>query len=169
MSTNSVNLDIVAGSAVGAIGTSTNHPFTTVTNDTERMRVNAAGGVSIGTTTDSGNTNLLVAGTVTGSSFIASSDERLKENWTGLSADFIEKLSQVKNGSFNRIGNDTRESGVTAQSLQKVMPEAVVEGADGYLSVNYGGAALVAAIELAKVVEELRKEVAELRAELKAK
>jgi hypothetical protein len=167
--TNSVNLDIVAGSAVGAIGTSTNHPFTTVTNDTERMRVNAAGGVSIGTTTDSGNTNLLVAGTVTGSSFIASSDERLKENWTGLSADFIEKLSQVKNGSFNRIGNDTRESGVTAQSLQKVMPEAVVEGADGYLSVNYGGAALVAAIELAKVVEELRKEVAELRAELKAK
>jgi hypothetical protein len=146
-----------------------NYPMVFATNNSARMRINAGGGVSIGTTTDSGNTNLLVAGTVTGSSFIASSDERLKENWTGLSADFIEKLSQVKNGSFNRIGNDTRESGVTAQSLQKVMPEAVVEGADGYLSVNYGGAALVAAIELAKVVEELRKEVAELRAELKAK
>ena len=50
-----------------------------------------------------------------------------------------------------------------------VLPEAVVEGADGYLSVNYGGAALVAAIELAKVVERLQAEIAELRAELKAK
>jgi hypothetical protein len=153
----------------GAIWLDSNNPIIFATNNAQRMRIAASGGVSIGNTTDAGATNLLVTGTVTGSSFIASSDERLKENWTGLSADFIEKLSQVKNGSFNRIGNDTRESGVTAQSLQKVMPEAVVEGADGYLSVNYGGAALVAAIELAKVVEELRKEVAELRAELKAK
>jgi hypothetical protein len=45
-----------------------------------------------------------------------------------------------------------------------VLPEAVVQGEDGFLSVNYGGAALVAAIELAKVVEELRAEIAELKA-----
>ena len=52
-----------------------------------------------------------------------------------------------------------------ARNLFKVvLPEAVVEGADGFLSVNYGGAALVAAIELAKVVEELRAEIAELKA-----
>ena len=48
----------------------------------------------------------------------------------------------------------------------KTAESAVAEGADGYLSVNYGGAALVAAIELAKVVEELRAEVKELKAKL---
>jgi hypothetical protein len=37
---------------------------------------------------------------------------------------------------------------------------------DGLKSVNYGNAALVAAIELAKQVVELRKEIAELKGKL---
>jgi uncharacterized small protein (DUF1192 family) len=99
----------------------------------------------------------------------ANSDERLKENWTDVTSGFVSKLAQVKHGVFSRKDSGNREPGVGAQSFMAVLPEAVVEGADGYLSVNYGGAALVSAIELAKVVEKLQAEIAELRAELKAK
>jgi hypothetical protein len=105
-------------------------------------------------------------GTLTSTVHTSNSDERLKENWTDLAPDFVKKLAQVKHGVFSRIDSGNREAGVTAQSLQTVLPEAVVNGADGYLSVNYGGAALVAAIELAKVVEELRAEVARLKAKV---
>jgi hypothetical protein len=40
-------------------------PLTLGTNSVERMRIATSGGVSIGTTTDAGATNLLVAGTIT--------------------------------------------------------------------------------------------------------
>jgi hypothetical protein len=103
-------------------------------------------------------------GTLTSTVHTSNSDERLKENWVDVAPDFVEKLAKVKHGVFSRIDSGNREPGVTAQSLQGVLPEAVVEGADGYLSVNYGGAALLAAIELAKVIEELRAEIAELKA-----
>jgi hypothetical protein len=101
---------------------------------------------------------------ITGTTITATSDERLKENWTDVAPDFISKLAQVKHGVFSRKDSGNREPGISAQSFMTVLPEAVVEGADGFLSVNYGGAALVAAIELAKVVEELRVEIAELKA-----
>jgi hypothetical protein len=101
---------------------------------------------------------------ITGTTITATSDERLKENWTDVAPDFIFKLAQVKHGVFSRKDSGNREPGIGAQSFMTVLPEAVVEGADGFLSVNYGGAALVAAIELAKVVEELRAEIAELKA-----
>jgi hypothetical protein len=108
-------------------------------------------------------------GTLTATVHTSNSDERLKENWTDVAPDFVSKLAQVKHGVFSRKDSGNREPGVGAQSFMTLLPEAVVEGADGYLSVNYGGAALVAAIELAKVVERLQVEIAELRAELKAK
>jgi hypothetical protein len=101
---------------------------------------------------------------ITGTTITATSDERLKENWTDVAPDFISKLAQVKHGVFSRKDSGNREPGISAQSFMTVLPEAVVEGADGFLSVNYGGAALVSAIELAKVVEELRAEIAELKA-----
>ncbi len=110
--------------------------------------------------------NLTASGTITGATVSANSDERLKENWTDIAPDFLSKLAKVKHGVFSRKSNGNREPGVGAQSLMPVLPEAVIEGADGYLSVNYGGAALVAAIELAKVVEELRAEIARLKAKV---
>jgi Chaperone of endosialidase len=104
-------------------------------------------------------TNVLVAGTVSGGS-----DERLKKNWRGVVSGFIEKLSQVKAGIFDRIDADITQPGVSAQSLQEVLPEAVLTGEDGMLSVNYGGAALLSVIELAKEVVALRAEIEALKA-----
>jgi len=104
------------------------------------------------------------ANSYTAVSFIASSDERLKTNWAGLDLDFVSRLAGVKSGTYERISSGNREAGVTAQSLKELLPEAVVESADGMLSVNYGAAALVAAIELAKEVKALRAEIAQLKA-----
>jgi hypothetical protein len=108
--------------------------------------------------------NLTATSTVSAATLTATSDERLKTDWTDVTPDFIAKLAQVKHGVFSRKSNGNRDIGVSAQSFMVVLPEAVVQGEDGFLSVNYGGAALVAAIELAKVVEELRAEIAELKA-----
>jgi hypothetical protein len=97
----------------------------------------------------------------------AYSDEKIKTNWSGLPDDFVSKLAQVKSGVFDRIDTGKRQVGVSAQSLQQVMPEAVdYHEKEDLLSVAYGNAALAAAVELAKRVIQLEARLKEL--ELKA-
>jgi hypothetical protein len=129
----------------------------------------------VGTTLTSGslstasisNTNVVSYNASTGAlsavSMISSSDERLKTDWEDLPVDFIENLAKVKHGNFTRIANSHKEVGVSAQSLQPVLPRSVLANDEGMLSVNYGSAALVAAIELAKQVMELKQEIALLK------
>ena len=64
---------------------------------------------------------------------------------------------------YDLVDGTGTNAGVSAQSLQKLLPEVIATDADGMLSVNYGGAALVAAIELAKEVVALKAEIAELK------
>ena len=128
----------------------------------------------VGTTSTSGslstasisNTNVVSYNASTGAcsavSFSASSDERLKTNWRDVAPDFIEQLASVKSGIFDRVEAGNTEVGVGAQSLQKVLEQAVTAGEDGLLSVNYGGAALVAAIKLAERVVALEARLAAL-------
>jgi len=92
----------------------------------------------------------------------AYSDESLKKDWSDLPSDFIEKLATVKHGTYTRIDTNERQVGASAQSMQKILPEAVQDGE--HLSLAYGNAALVAAIELAKQVVELKKEIELLKA-----
>jgi hypothetical protein len=108
--------------------------------------------------------NFTAVGTVTGNS-----DERLKTDWAGLPADFIERLAGVKAGTYTRLDTGARQAGSSAQDWQKLLPEVVTVGDDeqGTLSLGYGNAALVAAVELAKVVIELKAEVQSLKAQLK--
>ena len=128
----------------------------------------------IGTTSTSGslttasisNTNVVSYNASTGAlsavSHVSSSDESLKTNWRDIAPDFIEQLAEVKNGIFDRVEGGNTEVGVGAQSLQKVLEQAVVAGEDGKLSVNYGGAALVACIQLSKRVLELEAKLDQL-------
>jgi hypothetical protein len=102
------------------------------------------------------NGNAIALGTVT-----SSSDERLKKDWAKLPEDFVERLAQVKNGTYSRTDLDARQVGVSAQSLQSLMPEAVIDGE--YLSVAYGNAAMAAVVELAKEVVMLRREIEALK------
>jgi hypothetical protein len=102
--------------------------------------------------------NLTMAANVT-----AYSDERLKKDWSELPEDFVERLAAVKNGTYTRTDANMRQVGVGAQSLQGLLPEAVLDGE--YLSVAYGNAALAACVELAKSVVALRAELNALRAQ----
>lgn len=87
------------------------------------------------------------------------SDERLKKNWRDLNANFIEELATVKMGIYDRTDNDMTQVGVSAQSLQRILPWAVSEGANGMLSVSYGNAALAACVAMARELTTLRNEI----------
>ena len=113
-----------------------------------------SGGVTDATLNASGFT---ATGNVT-----AYSDERLKKNWRPVQEGFIEKLAQVKSGVYDRTDIEATQAGASAQDMQKLLPEVVQDGE--HLSLAYGNAALVAAIELAKQVVELKKEIELLKA-----
>lgn len=108
------------------------------------------------------STNIVAAGNV-----VAQSDERLKTNWRPLQDDYVTKLAQVKVGIYDRVDHpDITQVGVSAQSLQKLLPEAIITAKDEIqtLSVNYGSAAMASSIELAKEVVNLRARIASLEA-----
>jgi trimeric autotransporter adhesin len=131
----------------------------------------AAGRFYAGTTNPSNATRLNYDGNLHVNNFVAvgdvnsSSDVRLKDNWSPLPVDFLDNLSGVLSGTYDRLDTGQRQAGVSAQDLQKVLPEAVSKDAEGYLSVDYGKAALVAVIELTKKVKELEAELVKLKAE----
>ena len=80
--------------------------------------------------------------------------------------DFIERLSLVKNGTYDRTDNCAAKTqdGVSAQSLQPLMPNSIQTDSDGILSIAYGSAAMVSAVELAKRVVEQDARIARLEA-----
>ena len=124
-----------------------------------------------------------VTGTVYAGSVVNSSDIRLKENVESVSntegdASFLDRIMSVdvleynlkdrtselfpeskdmdeKVSSFITKEKAKRHFGVSAQELQKLFPNLVDEGQDGYLSVNY--------IEL---VPELIRSIQQLKCEL---
>jgi hypothetical protein len=108
--------------------------------------------------------SIVASGNVT-----AYSDERLKTNWSPMPESFVEKLAAVKVGTYDRLdGEKIRQVGVSAQSLQAVLPEAITTASDemGTLSVSYGNAAMASAVELAKELVQLKRELAELKSKL---
>lgn len=125
------------------------------------MRLSTTNGAGVASTVlieldSSGNT------TFTGN-VAANSDERLKQNWRDLPSDFLARLAEVKMGIYDRKDTGDTQAGVSAQSMKALLFPVVREGTDGMLSVAYGNAALVAAIELAREVVSLRRELNELK------
>ena len=170
--TNSGVTSIVAGSgisvsgATGAVTVSSTGGGATITGTTSNTTYYVVGTSSTSgtmTTASISNTNVVSYNASTGAlsavSMVSSSDERLKTDWEDLPVDFVENLAKVKHGNFTRINNSHKEVGVSAQSLRSVLPRSVLENDEGMLSVNYGSAALVSAIELAKLVMELKQEI----------
>ena len=122
-----------------------------------QVQYNSAGSFAGSANLTFNGTNLTCGGTVT-----ANSDERLKTNWRDLPPDFIEQMAKVKRGIYDRLDIEATQAGVSAQSLLKPLKEAVHVKEDGTLSVAYGNAALVLAIELAERVVALEARLAAL-------
>lgn len=106
------------------------------------------------------------ANTYTAVLFNSTSDEILKTNWRNLPGNFVDLLALVKSGTYDRIDQELTQDGVSAQSLQPLLPNSVFTGEDGKLSVAYGNAALVSAVELAKRVVEQDARIAKLEERL---
>lgn len=98
----------------------------------------------------------------------AFSDERLKKDWKSFSNQLVYDLAKVKSGTYTRIDTHTRQAGVSAQSLQKVLNETVSEQEDGMLAVAYGNAALVGVIEVAKMTVSHEEQLTSLMEVVKA-
>lgn len=103
-------------------------------------------------------------GALTSTILTASSDERLKTDWRDLPPDFLIQLAQVKHGTYQRLDCDVTQDGVSAQALQRLLPNSVISDREGFLSVSYGNAALVSAIELAKLAVAQEARIAKLEA-----
>ena len=95
--------------------------------------------------------NLTAEGNVT-----SSSDIRLKTDLTKI-ADALAKVNQLNGYTYTRIDTDERQTGVVAQEVQAVLPEAVLDNGET-LTVAYGnmvGLLIEAVKELTARVEKL--------------
>jgi hypothetical protein len=97
----------------------------------------------------------------------AYSDRRVKTNIEPIE-DALEKIEQLGGYTFDRTDIEApRQTGVIAQEVQAILPEAVSQDEHGKLSVAYGNMAglfIEAINELSATVREQAKEIAELRA-----
>lgn len=99
-------------------------------------------------------------------SHTSTSDERLKKKWRRRPAEFLQRISELVVGDFLWKKDGTPGIGTPAQKLEAIWPEAVHTDARGFKSVNYGAAAFVIAVELARAffayVAKTDKRVAKL-------
>ena len=84
--------------------------------------------------------NIILAGNVT--AFGSPSDEKLKENIEVI-PNALDKVKELKGVNFNYKKDGKRSTGLIAQDLQKVLPEAVyttndIETKEEHLAINYG-------------------------------
>ena len=77
------------------------------------------------------------SGSITATTFTASSDKRLKENIEDVD-DALDKVCAMEGVTYNFKANpEEKRAGVIAQDLENVCPELVQHDSKGMLSVNY--------------------------------
>jgi hypothetical protein len=93
----------------------------------------------------------------------AFSDARLKENVVTIDS-ALDKVSQMRGVYYNRIDDETktRNVGVIAQEIEKLLPEVVHNNTDDIKSVAYGNIIAV----LIEAIKELNEEVKALRSKV---
>lgn len=105
------------------------------------------------------------AGGISANTVTETSDERKKKAWQRLPADFIDKLASIrKAGLFTWKRGGARGLGVGAQSLERILPAAVHTDEQGAKTVQYGAAAMVSVVELARAMVDVRNRLAALEA-----
>ena len=111
---------------------------------TNVFKISTAGDVTV-------NGSVTATGNIT-----AYSDLRLKTEIDTIDS-ALEKVSHIRGVTFTM--NDERGTGVIAQELEQVLPEAVFDNEDGMKSVAYGNMVGL----LIEAIKELKAEVEELK------
>tara|TARA_B110001454_G_scaffold219185_2_gene251011 strand:+ start:36188 stop:38374 length:2187 start_codon:yes stop_codon:yes gene_type:complete len=110
-----------------------------ITGPSTKLHVVGSSGATIATFADGGATTCTVTPASTG--FACSSDERLKKNIETFSdSTSLENILQLRTVTYDWRGIENgRHTGYIAQELEKVAPEIVRTGEDGFKQVNYTG------------------------------
>jgi hypothetical protein len=91
----------------------------------------------------------------------ATSDERLKTDIRNIE-NALDKVMQLRGVLFTRIQDGVADTGVIAQEILQVLPEAVKLGANGYYAVAYGNIVglLIEAIKELKIqLDDIKKKL----------
>jgi len=145
----------------GYVTTDTNTTYSagtgmSLSGTTFNCTIDSPSEVGLGNLSSSGN-NLSGSFTATGN-ITAYSDIRIKSNIEVIHS-ALDKVGVIRGVTYDRTDIETeRQTGVIAQEVQAVLPEAVIENADGTLSVAYGqmvGLLVEAIKELTAKVEKL--------------
>ena len=148
--------------ATGTWGISISGNAATATSATSATSATTATTASTANALNSSNSysmvNLTASGSITASGNVtAYSDAKLKTDMAQI-RDALDKVETLTGYTYTRIDTGHRETGLIAQDVQAVLPEAVADN-DGTLSLAYGN--LVGL--LVEAIKELRAEVDELR------
>lgn len=133
-------------------------PFDLITNATSRLRIDSTGNVGIGTTSP---TQLLhVNGTAYATTFLHTSDRRLKTDINSIPA-AAQLTTKLRGVHFRWKKDGVPAYGVIAQEVEAVIPDAVTTNADGTKAVDYDQLVPV----LIEAVKALQVEVDALKRE----
>jgi hypothetical protein len=93
----------------------------------------------------------------------AYSDARLKKDLVKING-ALDKVRQLTGFTYTRIDNGERQTGLLAQDVQKVLPEAVIENSDEMktLSVAYGNLAGLLVESIKEVDDKLEAKIKKL-------
>jgi len=114
-----------------------------VTGGGERLEVN--------------NTNVTISNTL-----VETSDRRLKSDIEVID-NALDKVQELSGYTYYKEGVERKLTGVIAQEVQSVLPEAVQEDEEGTLSVSYGNMVGL----LIEAIKEQQKQIDELKAQIK--
>jgi hypothetical protein len=123
--------------------------FATAT--TERMRITAAGNVGIGKT-DPGTALDVVGDILASGNITAYSDRRLKSDIERIEG-ALDKVCAL--GGYTFTMNDKRSTGLIAQEVKEVLPEAVHGSEETHYSLAYGNVIGL----IVEAIKELKEKV----------
>ena len=158
--TNSAPDQTVSLTGAGGLVVSGSYPNFTLTQAAAAAPT-AGNGISV-----SAPAVIAMTGSFTGSftatgDIVAFSDVALKSDINPITA-ALEKVSQIGGYTYLKDGDDQKRTGVLAQEIQKVLPEAVHTSEDGILGVAYGNLTGL----LIEAVKELNAKVKDLESKL---
>lgn len=149
-----------------------------VASTTERMRISSSGNVGVGITAPV--EKMEVNGSIKATSFISSSDRRLKKDIKKVKG--LEAIKQLEGVTYVLRDSGSKELGLIAQDVEKIFPDVVVTNSiTGFKGVKYQAliSPMIEAIKdvnnnqvednkkLKAELASMKKEMAELREQLK--